>query len=257
MVSSKRIVMIKKIINWILSLLLLLSLTTVIVSYVLRNFVSSDNIEKMIFTDNKIIIDNEENKFNDYIDEQEINKIYSKILSDYIKYNMGINKEEPSLEELRNILNKYCDNYDKDSEFKINRGFIDINIDKLDKNLKDNMIIKNKKYNKIFNLLYAKITLYSAIILFILIIVIIFLINRNILKLIADLISVFMMNTVGMFLMGIVIEYKLRNEIGIEAIIKYLKDILNNVALYSLIIGIILLVIYFIVLKIKKKTRLD
>ena len=87
MVSSKRIVMIKKIINWILSLLLLLSLTTVIVSYVLRNFVSSDNIEKMIFTDNKIIIDNEENKFNDYIDEQEINKIYSKILSDYIKYN--------------------------------------------------------------------------------------------------------------------------------------------------------------------------
>ena len=161
------------------------------------------------------------------------------------------------IEELRNILNKYCDNYDKDSEFKINRGFIDINIDKLDKNLKDNMIIKNKKYNKIFNLLYAKITLYSAIILFILIIVIIFLINRNILKLIADLISVFMMNTVGMFLMGIVIEYKLRNEIGIEAIIKYLKDILNNVALYSLIIGIILLVIYFIVLKIKKKTRLD
>ena len=253
MVSSKRIVMIKKIINWILSLLLLLSLTTVIVSYVLRNFVASDNIEKMIFTDNKIIIDNEENKFNEYIDEQEINKIYSKILSDYIKYNMGINKEEPSLEELRNILNKYCDNYDKDSEFKINRAFIDINIDKLDKNLKDNMIIKNKKYNKIFNLLYAKITLYSAIILFILIIVIIFLINRNILKLIADLISVFMMNTVGMFLMGIVIEYKLRNEIGIEAIIKYLKDILNNVALYSLIIGIILLVIYFIVLKIKKK----
>ncbi len=250
--------MIKKIVNYILSLILLLALTTILVTLTLRNFVSSENIEKMIFTDNKISIDSQDNKFNDYIDEKEMNRVYSELLSNYIKYNMGITKEEPSLEELRSILNKYCDKFDLDNDFKINRGFIDININSLDKNLKENMIIKNNKLNKVFSLLYSKITLYIAIIIFILVIIIILLINRNVIKLIADLLSVFMMNTIGMFLLGMVIEYRLSNKIGIESIVKYLKDTLNNIALYSLLIGIILLVIYLIITIIKKKkTRLN
>ena len=103
--------MIKKIVNYILSLILLLALTTILVTLTLRNFVSSENIEKMIFTDNKISIDSQDNKFNDYIDEKEMNRVYSELLSNYIKYNMGITKEEPSLEELRSILNKYCDKF--------------------------------------------------------------------------------------------------------------------------------------------------
>ena len=184
MVLSKRVVMLKKVINYILSLLLLLSLTTILASYILKNFLSSSNIEKMLFTDNNVIIENSLPDFNDYIDQKELNKVYSNLLSNYLQYNIGLLKQTPSLDELTNILNKYCDSYEQAKDIKIDRSFINTNIEALDKNLKENMQLKKDHMTVIFYLLNLDSTPIIAIIAFIVILIIYFLINRNILKLI-------------------------------------------------------------------------
>ncbi len=252
--------MLKKVINYILSLLLLLSLTTILASYILKNFLSSSNIEKMLFTDNNVIIENSLPDFNDYIDQKELNKVYSNLLSNYLQYNIGLLKQTPSLDELTNILNKYCDSYEQAKDIKIDRSFINTNIEALDKNLKENMQLKKDHMTVIFYLLNLDSTPIIAIIAFIVILIIYFLINRNILKLISDLAYIFIMDTVGMYALGIVLKYKLKAEIAeyeiVANVVNYLQNILNHVAIYSFIIGIILLAIYLVIKLIKnKKTR--
>lgn len=249
--------MVKKIINYILSLLLLLSLTTVLASFILRNFLASDNIEKMLFTDNKIIIENNINSFDDYVDEKELNKVYSSLLSNYFKYNIGIIKNKPTTDELKMVLNKYCDKYDSVNNIKINRSFIITNTEVLEKNLQQSMKLKNNKMNFILFLLNFNLTSYVAIGLCIILLVILFLINHDVLKIISDLSFIFMMDTVGMYALGVVLQYKLKEEIAsyviVGDVVKYLQNILNHIAIYSFLIGLFLLIIYIIIKIIKKK----
>lgn len=252
--------MIKKIINYVLNLILLFSLTTVMAIFVLRSFLSSENIENMLFADNKELLlrSGEIENLGTYVSEDTLKETYSNLVSDYIKYNIGAISTQPSINELRSVLNEFCDNYDKVNENKIDRSFIDKNLSLLEETLKQDMSLEDRKMSKLLCLLYKDSTLYGTIILSICIIILLIVINKDIIKIISDLAFVFLVNTLGIYALGVATEYILKDRIEanevLGTIIKYLKDILGQVSIANLIIGIILLLV-FIVLKIVKKNK--
>ncbi len=252
--------MIKKIVNYILNLILLISLTTIMAIFVLRSFLSSENIENMLFADNKELLlrSGEIEDFGTYVSEDKLKESYSSLVSDYIKYNIGVISNQPSISGLRDVLNEFCDNYDKENESKIDRSFIDNNLSLLEETLKQDMSIDNKQMNKLLYLLHKDSTLYGAIILSICIIALLIVINKDIIKIISDLVFVFLVNTFGIYALGVATEYTLKDRIEanevLGTIIKYLKDILGQVSIANLIIGIVLLLV-FIILKIIKKNK--
>ena len=245
--------MIKKIFSTIISFILLFLVTTIATIYVTRIFLSSDNLTNLvssmtsnIFDIDKIQLGSEYKDFNNFIDEEELKETYAKILSDYIRYNTGIDETtKPSVNELDRLLDKYCENY----EYSSNN----------DVELQNNLLSQNTYLKKVFSLVYSNKVLIICYVAIIVCIIILVLINKSIKSVLKYLATISIINAIGMYGLDIAINIILKETLSINEatslVVKSLTSILDKIAIIFLAIGIAFIVILIILRLFKKKEK--
>ena len=259
--------MIKKIFSTIISFILLFLVTTIATIYVTRIFLSSDNLTNLvssmtsnIFDIDKIQLGSEYKDFNNFIDEEELKETYAKILSDYIRYNTGIDETtKPSVNELDRLLDKYCENYEYSSNNDIDCNVLKESLDDIDIELQNNLLSQNTYLKKVFSLVYSNKVLIICYVAIIVCIIILVLINKSIKSVLKYLATISIINAIGMYGLDIAINIILKETLSINEttslVVKSLTSILNKIAIIFLAIGIAFIVILIILRLFKKKEK--
>lgn len=243
-------------INFVLRFIIFTSIAAICSIYIVRSFLSGNNISDMLFSNNVISATEEYEEFTEYVDVEEIKETYGDILNEYLKYYTGVNKELPSTEGIEKILNDYCDKYEAETGNKVDRSFISENMKEIDKIIAETTPNKNDKISQAFSLIYSNKVITIAIIAFIVSSILVIVINKSILKLVSILASIFITNALCFYVLSLATT-SLVNNIAedlsvIDPIINSVKSILNNVGLISIIVGIVFIVLLIIVKVVKK-----
>ena len=246
--------MFKKIINYILKTIILLIISVLCTIYITRTFLSVDNISNIIFSDTEVITTNLENdEFIKYIDQNKLKETYSTLIINYFKYNSGIIKEKPSSKDLLNIFENAYTEYEKESNTTIDHSFIKDFIYEIDKELSDSLKITNPHINKILIFLFNNKYLITLIILLIITIISLLILN-GIIKTIINLGIMLLCNSFLLTILTFSFKQLFINNSELTIIISQsLIKLFKNVIISNIIIGLILIIIYFIIKKVFSK----
>ena len=247
--------MIKKITSSILVILLLVALTFFAIFQVEQNLFSVNNITSLLqeqengtsFSEkvtNEIFVDTNKAEITKYLNQEQFEKELANYFNQLVIYSASNKKDsKPTTDNLRQILNDAENNYEKATNKEFDKSIIDEMLNNLDSeidNVIDDYFKDNEASKKILTIIYSpvkNISLGFAIF----IIILIFVINKNIfLSLIYPGIS-FAINGATMLLIGIVISKSLNGQIP--------NLLLNNIAsqfykfgLIGLVVGCILII---------------
>lgn len=258
--------MIRKIISSFISLFVLLSVIVVSALLLARNFLSGPNLVNILtgqLEEENIniteVITEEYEGLEDYIDKEELKKELGNIMEDYLKYSSGVpNAKKPSIDEMRVLINKYCDKYEEATGKTIDKEKINESLESFEESINDEVKKENIDPNvsKVFKIIYSNSVLAIFIVTIIVGLILILIISKAIKALFihAAIISILNSGLIG----GIGDALKKLNtstESIDLAMIDNLVSSFKQVALVSLVIGIILIVIVVIIHLIKSSTN--
>lgn len=233
-----------------LKTLMSLSIVFICLIYILKSFLSPSNLSSIIFNDEPYIITS--TAYQDlpqYINEQEFKEVYSSFAIDYIKYNLGIITEVPQPTSLVNILNKYCDEYEKATNEVIDRQIITNNINDIVSSMQTSFYIENNLIHKLLIFIYNDSSLFIFIIILLISLILLTVMERSI-KIFYDIALLFFPNAFILYVFAFIISMMFKNSLNIPAIAlslsTSLKDILITTGTINLVIFISLFIVYFV-----------
>lgn len=265
--------MLKKLLASFLGFIILISLTTISSIYVARNLLSGQNIVNLVdqeltaltedFSYSNLFYEttgNEEyKKLDKYINEEELKKAYGDIVTDMIKYSTNVpNADKPSIKELKELIYKYCQEYEKDTKNKVDYKIIDETFTELETKLTDTEDIKSTDttINKIFKFIYSDTIIYGAVaITLICIISMFFLLCKSLISLLKHFVTILFFNALGSAGLGKALNTIFSNNLDnqIKLILNNITSTFNKITIISIIFAIIFLIIIIILKIITKK----
>lgn len=249
--------MIKKIISSILVVALVIALTFFSVLQIAQDFLSIDNIIHILNVEEKdntfgekvlaeLSIDTETEQFIKYVDNEKFERELASYINKIIIYSVTNNqKNKPTSENIRQVFKDAENKYQKENNKSIDNSIIEELLNSLDEDVdtfKDEIFKDNDDVKKILTLVYSPIKNVSLIIA-ISIIILIFILNRNvILSFIYPAIS-FIINGISLCLIGFTTDKFMQDEMT--------KNLLSNIITQFYKYGIICLAIGIILISIR------
>lgn len=198
---------------------------------VLKDFINEDDAEGII----------------KYINENEFDEEFGSIISSYFKYTSGITDEKPNLNKFEKVIKEAVDKYEKETGKKIDEKKINQAINNMNKVIEDSKPVKLDKRVKIFlNFIYSDTTLSLIIILIIFIIAVKYYINKSIMAVIKSSAIVSSINTIFLIALSHIISIINNDKFLSPKTHKFLIKISRNTAIIYLLLSIILITILFI-----------
>lgn len=207
----------KKILSIFISFLILTLLTSISSIFIARIILSGDNLSQIMniafeaessngsYADYILNnIDPNAPKVSEYVDTEKMVDVVGDYMSEYIKYSSGVNNtKKPNIDEIKNLLLDYCDEYEKATGKKIDTEIIDEVMNNLDEEMgKLKVEDQNSEITKLFNLIYSDNLLYILIGLTILMLIILYLINKDMLSILNYISTSCLLNGVSIVTLG-------------------------------------------------------
>ena len=227
----------KKIINHILTDILIFSVIVLTVIVLGRNILSNDNIYNLVkdsisekgSTNNieegilKDFINEEDSEeIIKYINENEFDEEMGNIISSYFRYTSGISDQKPDTSRFEEIIQESINKYEKETGKKVDR----------------------KRIKIFFNMIYSDTLLIITINLILILLALIYIVNRSVISVVKSSAIATSINTIFLFILSFVIS-SINTETSINAI-KYSIKLSRNTAIIYLLLSIILITILFI-----------
>lgn len=224
--------------------------------------ISSKNIEEGVLKD--FINEDDAEGISKYINENEFDEEFGSIISSYFKYTSGITDEKPNLNKFEKVIKEAVDKYEKETGKKIDDKKINQAINNMNKVIEDSKPVKLDKRVKMFlNFIYSDTTLSLIIILIIFIIAIKYYINKSIMAVIKSSAIVSSINTIFLIALSYIISIINNDKFLSPKTHKFFIKISRNAAIIYLLLSIILFIILFInknnekILKNNKKEEIE
>lgn len=256
--------MLKSFFCTILTFIMLLCATTFSVIIIGREVLSEENIIAVIDTitndvaNESSIIDtileqDRNSNLNKYFDNEELTDAYGRLYRDFIFYESGFpDAEKPSINEIKELVNRYCDEYEKDTGNKVDMIAINGYFETFQLKI-DDLSQSDNELSKFFELLYSDSFLNLVISMFAICLLFIFLIKREFLKTLKSISSVTIINGIAIISLGYVLCSILSsmnvNDLPLNNIAKSICNIFYRIGGISFCIGLTFLVIITIVKK--------
>lgn len=208
------------------------------------NVYTSDMINEILGTDYQDL--------NDYVEEQELKEKYSKLLSDYIKYYIGMDIDiSQSTNEVKEFIQKTCEKYEQETGTEVDESLIDDYFEALEEAVEKEKPEENQMVASIFNTIYSDALLMLLIGIIIVCAILIFLLRGR--QILIHFIIVLVVNGLctGIFsyLLNLV-------NIGTDIADKLMNDVIaqmKTLAIASFIAAIIFMILNILLKKTKKK----
>lgn len=259
----------KKIINHILTDILIFSVIVLTVIVLGRNILSNDNIYNLVkdsisekgSTNNieegilKDFINEEDSEeIIKYINENEFDEEMGNIISSYFRYTSGISDKKPDTSRFEEIIQESINKYEKETGKKVDRKRINKALDAMDKVLEETTPSKIDKRIKIFfNMIYSDTLLIITINIVLILLALIYIVNRSVISVVKSSAIATSINTIFLFVLSFVIS-SINTETSINAI-NYSIKLSRNLGICFLILSVILISIIIINNKTNKKNK--
>ena len=194
----------------------------------------------------------------DYFDNEEIKKELGEILTNYIKYTIGIpTAEQPNTASLSIYVENCAHNYEKETGHTVDLTVPNAFINNLAINLNKEQQTMDPKIQKVLEILYSENVYTVPIIIMLISILLLIIINRDIASVAINLGTSVLMNAIGTYGLGFGLKTAINKQGLVDdftnKIIAIFTENFNKVAKICLIVGIILIVFGFVYKKIKTK----
>lgn len=262
--------LLKKLLSMVLSLVMLGAITTLCALFVIRNLLSGSTIVDLAiktasvgstgYTSILTEITGEEvyEDFSEYISEEELKENLEDFISSTLKYYSGVDGAEiPSIDNLKEQVYEASKVYEEKTGKKVNYEDIDKTFDKLDEGIANNVGVTNdEKVKKTFNFIYSDKVIMLAVIILIGSLVLKLIIDRNILSLVKNIAVIALLNTLGNWGLGAVLQSMFKDNDNVRLVVDEIASTFNKIAIISVIIAIVFLVIW-IVIKVMRKNKVS
>ncbi len=262
--------LLKKLLSMVLSLVMLGAITTLCALFVIRNLLSGSTIVDLAiktasvgstgYTSILTEITGEEvyEDFSEYISEEELKENLEDFISSTLKYYSGVDGAEiPSIDNLKEQVYEASKVYEEKTGKKVNYEDIDKTFDKLDEGIANNVGVTNdEKVKKTFNFIYSDKVIMLAVIILICSLVLKLIIDRNILSLVKNIAVIALLNTLGNWGLGAVLQSMFKDNDNVRLVVDEIASTFNKIAIISVIIAIVFLVIW-IVIKVMGKNKVS
>ena len=251
----------KKLLNHLLTDLLLFLVVLLTIIIIGRIVLSDNNIYNMIIDNTEqtnsekiekrvlesFISEEDSEEISKYINENEFDEEFGNIISSYFKYTSGISNEKPNLNKFEKVIKEAINKYEKESGKKIDEKKIDQAINSMNRVIEETKPVKIDKRVKIFlNYIYSDTSLTTIIILIILIMSIIYILNKSIISVIKSSAIVCTINTIFLLVLRYLITIINKDNILSPNTYKFFIKISRNTFIIYLSISIILITILLI-----------
>lgn len=254
--------MIKKIIAFFLGVIMFLSILFITIAISTRTILNGTTLQTLVSSElNGEIIDdyliNDTLNTNDfeidkYIEKEKMNEAISTLLSDYLKYYVGVESNyQASSNKLKDILKEGITKYEKDTGENVDEQALDDLINEINEELEKNKPEIDQNVSQVFQILYSKsIILIPAIIAIICGILIFVLRGRKILTHLAITLIINAIISSGLsFLISIISQ---ADEIS-EKILLNISNQFSKISIICIVVAIISIIINVIIKKLEKK----
>lgn len=254
--------MIKKIIAFFLGVIMFLSILFITIAISTRTILNGTTLQTLVSSElNGEIIDdyliNDTLNTNDfeidkYIEKEKMNEAISTLLSDYLKYYVGVESNyQASSNKLKDILKEGITKYEKDTGENVDEQALDDIINEINEELEKNKPEIDQNVSQVFQILYSKsIILIPAIIAIICGILIFVLRGRKILTHLAITLIINAIISSGLsFLISTISQ---ADEIS-EKILLNISNQFSKISIICIVVAIISIIINVIIKKLEKK----
>ncbi len=249
---------------------MLMSATTYSVIVIGRNMLKEDSItsiitnitsngqSQIVFT-NMILAQDRNKNLDQYFDNDELNKEFGKLYQEFVIYMMGHPEaKKPSIDNLKELVYGYCEDYEKGTGKKIDmvaiNGYFEtfqVQLDKLEP--------QETELTKVFDLLYSDTFFNLMKIIFSTCILFVYLLEKDIIKTIRRVSNITIINGVSIMLLGFAVSTLINSVIpsgiSIDSIYYIAYEFFYKIAYISIGIGIALYIFILIIKLILKRNK--
>lgn len=251
---------VKKLLSFVLGLVILGAITTLGSIFILRGLLSGATIIDMAFdvsdvggaSVNEVVSSLTGEKFNydlhEYVNEEELKENLEDYITDVFKYYGGVIEGYPSIGLLKEQFLEASRKYEEKTGKVVDYEMLDESFDELDEKIAKNVGMsksENDDLRKVFAFVYSdKIVTVVVVILF-LSILIKFLIDRSILGLIKSIVVIAILNSLGNLGFGVALKtiFGENANVSIDSVLANLIRSFNKIAFLSAVVAVIFIVI--------------
>ena len=251
---------VKKLLSFVLGLVILGAITTLGSIFILRRLLSGSTIIDMAFdvsdvggaSVNEVVSSLTGEKFNydlhEYVNEEELKENLEDYITDVFKYYGGVIEGYPSIGLLKEQFLEASRKYEEKTGKVVDYEMLDESFDELDEKIAKNVGMsksENDDLRKVFAFVYSdKIVTVVVVILF-LSILIKFLIDRSILGLIKSIVVIAILNSLGNLGFGVALKtiFGENANVSIDSVLANLIRSFNKIAFLSAVVAVIFIVI--------------
>ncbi len=245
----------KKLLSGLLTIIMFVALIFTTALFITRQAFGGDSMGKMMFAvmaeengnnaDNiieGIMGDEYDEDIEEYFNIKKLEKELGNFVSDYFLYASGVNKDEPKLDKLRDLVDDAIEKYEDKEDVKIDDDEVDIFFDELEDELDDTEFLDDEVAD-VMKIIFSGSLLYGSMAVVIVCLALIYVLNKDIKKTVKRAGIAFIIDGILVFGLGALLNTAIGSEQELKSIIEIVVNLFNTGAILCLILGIALIVV--------------
>lgn len=256
----------KKILSGILTIIAFISVLLATGLFIARSAFSGNSMGKMMTVAledleienydkllEEILGDEYDSDMDKYFNSKKFEKELGKIASDYLLYSANVSEDEPSIDELRDLVENAIEKYEDKEDENVDTDMVDEFFDELEYELENTEVVEEEEVTEVLSVIFSTSLLLGSLAVALLCLAGIYALSKDIKKTVkrAGIISI--IDGILVFGGGKLITFVLNKSGEIDEItmelVTVITDLVSTSGIICIILGIVLIVVAKTVLK--------
>lgn len=256
----------KKILSGILTIIAFISVLLATGLFIARSAFSGNSMGKMMTVAledleienydkllEEILGDEYDSDMDKYFNSKKFEKELGKIASDYLLYSANVSEDEPSIDELRDLVENAIEKYEDKEDENVDTDMVDEFFDELEYELENTEVVEEEEVTEVLSVIFSTSLLFGSLAVALLCLAGIYALSKDIKKTVkrAGIISI--IDGILVFGGGKLITFVLNKSGEIDEItmelVTVITDLVSTSGIICIILGIVLIVVAKTVLK--------